>query len=58
MLAAPGLFTVGDEGKAALLVDEVDESERTAAEHAVKSCPERALTIRVAHNTKNKKEAQ
>lgn len=48
MLAVPGLFTVGDNGKAALLVDEVDESERAAVEHAVKSCPERALSIRVA----------
>ena len=41
----PDIFEVGDDGKAHLLVDGVDEADRQQLEYAVRQCPEQALRL-------------
>jgi ferredoxin len=41
----PDIFEVGDDGKAHLLVDELDEADRSGVQDAVNQCPEQALIL-------------
>ncbi|HXT94268.1 MAG TPA: ferredoxin [Trebonia sp.] len=45
LVAAPDLFDLDDEDKVIILQDELDETERSRVEEAIRSCPVSALTI-------------
>ncbi|MBA8793429.1 ferredoxin [Friedmanniella endophytica] len=45
VLSAPAVFDQDDDGLVELLVDEVPDDEREAAEVAVRRCPSGALTL-------------
>lgn len=45
VLAAPAIFTQDDDGTVVLLLEDVPETERAAAEEAVMGCPAGAITL-------------
>ena len=42
---APGVFELGDDDRARVLVEHADEGQRAAIETAVRRCPRRALRL-------------
>lgn len=45
-MTAPHVFEVGDDGQAHVVLDDIDEADRAAAEEAVSACPASALSMR------------
>jgi ferredoxin len=45
MKAAPGVFVVGDDDRARLLCDPIDEGQRARVLEAIRRCPRQALTL-------------
>lgn len=44
-MLAPDIFSVGDDGVVAVLVDEVAEGQQAAAQQAAAGCPTQAIVI-------------
>ncbi|WP_084014225.1 ferredoxin [Mycolicibacter kumamotonensis] len=42
---APHVFSVGDDDRLTILVDEVDEADHSLVENAVRACPKQALRL-------------